>query len=249
MTAASPTFQLPAFEGPLDLLLHLIRENQVDIYDIPIALITQQYLDYLESWQARDLAIAGEYIVMAATLLELKSRMLLPSPPREAEDEEDPRAELVQRLLEYQRYAGSVETLRQWEEYRRGLFFRGATENPDDYVLPMAPGSLRGSDLVAALRRLMESAGIEEAAVSAIVPRRRVSLQMAMVTVLRAVRRNPEGVRFSALFDGPVPISEVVLMFLAVLELLRRGTVQVRQRQPLSDFRLRLDPAGEPSVN
>src|SRR5438552_5345747 len=99
-----PSFKLAAFEGPLDLLLHLIRENRVDIYDIPIAEITQQYLDYLAEWESLDLAVAGEYIVMAATLLEIKSRMLLPKPPAPEEEYEDPRAELVERLLEYQRY-------------------------------------------------------------------------------------------------------------------------------------------------
>src|SRR5256885_1964791 len=93
-------FKLPVFEGPLDLLLHLIRERQVDIYDIPIAEITQQYLEYLALWESMDLAIAGEYLVIAATLVEIKSRLLLPAPPpAEGEEEaEDPRAELVQRL-------------------------------------------------------------------------------------------------------------------------------------------------------
>src|SRR2546423_6274240 len=97
--ANRPQFRLPAFEGPLDLLLHLIRENKVDIYDIPIAEITRQYLDYLRAWESLDLAIAGEYLVIAATLLEIKSRMLLPQVPSQYEDEGedlDPRAELVQ---------------------------------------------------------------------------------------------------------------------------------------------------------
>src|SRR5438105_10379546 len=100
-------FHLPAFDGPLDLLLHLIRENRIDIYDIPIAQITEQYMEYLALWESLDLAVAGEYLVMAATLVEIKSRMLLPKPPPpEADEHDDPRAELVQRLLEYQRYQG-----------------------------------------------------------------------------------------------------------------------------------------------
>src|SRR5258708_7061299 len=105
---AALRFKLSVFEGPLDLLLHLIRENQIDIYDIPIADIAQQYLDYLTLWESLDLSIAGEFIVMAATLLEIKSRLLLPAPPKNTEDgeDDDPRAELVQRLLEYQRYQG-----------------------------------------------------------------------------------------------------------------------------------------------
>src|SRR5579862_1587773 len=118
LTTASSAlrFRLPVFEGPLDLLLHLIRENRLDIYDIPIADIAQQYLDYLAMWESLDLAVAGEYLVMAATLLEIKSRMLLPTPPPAAgadEEAEDPRAELVERLLEYQRFQGTVEALRQ----------------------------------------------------------------------------------------------------------------------------------------
>src|SRR5437016_13438792 len=91
---SSLRFTLPAFEGPLDLLLHLIRENRIDIYDIPIAEITQQYLEYLDAWEELDLTVAGEYLVMAATLLEIKSRLLLAqTPPAESDEEEDPRAE------------------------------------------------------------------------------------------------------------------------------------------------------------
>jgi len=249
LTASAPNFTLPTFEGPLDLLLHLIRENRVDIYDIPIALIARQYLDCLEQWQARDLAVAGEYLVMAATLLEMKSRLLLPQPPSEQEDEQDPRAELVRRLLEYQRYTGVVAVLQQWEEYRSGMFFRGAIENPDDYMLPIEPGTLRGPDLVMALRRLMDEAGIVETQVSSIVPRRRVSLQMAMVTILRAVRAAPDGLPFSKLFSGPVEIAEVVLAFLAVLELLRTGRIEVVQRRPVTDFRLRMPDAAKDGAN
>src|SRR5690242_20124623 len=111
-----PHFKTPVWEGPLDLLLHLIRAHEVDIYDIPIAEITQQYLVTMELMEALDLAVAGEYVVMAATLIEIKSRMLLPQAPAQAgeESEEDPRAELVARLLEYQQYQGTVETLRGW---------------------------------------------------------------------------------------------------------------------------------------
>jgi segregation and condensation protein A len=244
LTTASPSFTLPTFEGPLDLLLHLIRENRVDIYDIPVALIASQYLEYLSDWKARDLTVAGEYLVMAATLVEMKTRLLLPQPPAPDADEDDPRAELVLRLLEYQRYAGVVAVLRQWEEYRSAMYFRGALENPDDYMLPIEAGALRGPDLVMALRRLLDQAGLEEAEVSAVVPRRRVSLQMSMVTILRAITSAPEGLAFSALFGAPADIAEVVLAFLAVLELLRRGRIEVVQRRPLSDFRLRAARAG-----
>lgn len=238
--SASLRFTLPVFEGPLDLLLHLIRDHQVDIYDIPIAEITQQYLQYLALWESMDLAIAGEYLVIAATLVEIKSRLLLPAPPPIEGDEEaeDPRAELVQRLLEYQRYQGTVETLREWEEFRRNLYFRGALENPDDYVLPMAAGEMSPSALVNALRRLMAAAGVDDGALSAVIPRRRVSLRMKMAEVLRKVRSRAEGLMFSGLFELPCYRYEIVLTFLAVLELLRLGRLKASQKVTEGDILL-----------
>jgi len=233
-------FKLPVFEGPLDLLLHLIRENKVDIYDIPIAEITQQYLDYLALWESLDLAVAGEYLVMAATLLEIKSRMLLPQPPpaEGGEEEADPRAELVQRLLEYQKYQGTVETLRGWEEFRRLIYFRGALENPDDYLLPVERGALDAGALLTALRRVLASAGVEETPITAVVPRRRVSLRMKMAEALRKIRAHAEGLPFEALFEMPCYRYEIVLIFLALLELLRQGRVRAEQKAPLGEIRL-----------
>ena len=104
MEAMGIQVKLEAFEGPLDLLLHLIEKNKVDIYDIPIVSITEQYMDYIAGMKKRDLDVASEFLVMAATLLEIKSRMLLPVEPEEEGEEEDPRAELVQQLLEYKMY-------------------------------------------------------------------------------------------------------------------------------------------------
>jgi len=235
-TLISPTaglrFKLSVFEGPLDLLLHLIREHQVDIYDIPIATITEQYLEYLTLWESLDLAVAGEYLVMAATLVEIKSRLLLPAlPSAEGEDEpEDPRAELVQKLLEYQRYQGTVETLREWEEFRRNLYFRGALENPDDYVLPTPEGEMSAAALVAALKRVLAAAGVDDEPVSAVIPRRRVSLRMKMAELVRKVRPHPEGLGFTRLFELPCYRYEIVLTFLALLELLRLGRVSATQK-------------------
>src|SRR5512135_40056 len=106
--------KLPAFEGPLDLLLHLIRENKVDIYDIPISFITHRYLEYIEMMKELNLEIAGEFLVVAATLIHIKSRMLLPLDEQAAPEEmEDPRLELVQRLLEYQAYKDAATILRE----------------------------------------------------------------------------------------------------------------------------------------
>ena len=125
--------KLPVFEGPLDLLLHLIRENKVDIYDIPISLITGQYLHYIEMMKELDLEIAGEFIVMAATLIHIKSRMLLPadeeSPP---EAMEDPRLELVQRLIEYQKYKEAAGDFRKREDEWLRVFHRDPLSEADE---------------------------------------------------------------------------------------------------------------------
>ena len=120
---------LPSFKGPLDLLLHLIKQNEIDIYDIPIAHITQQYLAYLELMRALDLEVAGEFLVMAATLMRIKAKMLLPLPAvGEEEEEGDPREELVQRLVEYRQFKEAAGTLKLREDERRLLFERGARQ-------------------------------------------------------------------------------------------------------------------------
>lgn len=226
-----PHFKTPAFEGPLDLLLHLIRENQVDIYDIPIAEITRQYLEMLAWIEELDLSVAGEYVVIAATLIEIKSRLLLPQPPATEEEAEDPRAELVARLLEYQQYQGTVEALRQWEELRRLIFFRGALENADDYMLPVPAGEAHVSQLYQALHRLLTEAGVEEKPVTSVTPRRRLSLRMKMAEIVRKLNAiYPEGLVFDTLFELPCPRYDIVLTFLALLELLRLPRARFEQK-------------------
>src|SRR3984893_15268472 len=120
---------LGEFDGPLDLLLHLIRQEQINIYDIPIALITDQYLRYLQAMQEMDIAVAGDFLVMAATLIELKTRMLLPRDPfAELEEEEDPRLDLVNQLLEYQKYKAAAQMLWSRATVERAVFRRGELE-------------------------------------------------------------------------------------------------------------------------
>src|SRR5262249_5382759 len=151
-----------------------------------------------------DLAVAGEYVVMAATLIEIKSRMLLPqAPPPPGEDEaEDPRAELVARLLEYQQYQGTLETCRFWEEMRRQIYFRGALENADDYILPVPEGEATAMQLYQALHRLLTEAGVEDRPITAVTPRRRLSLRLKMAEVARKILASyPDGLPFNALFD------------------------------------------------
>ena len=154
--------KLPVFEGPLDLLLHLIRENKVDIYDIPISLITGQYLTYIEMMKELDLEIAGEFLVMAATLIHIKSRMLLP-PDEEAplEEMEDPRLELVQRLLEYQAYKDAASILKEKEDEALNIFGREKTEfdaqRPDDQQ-ELYLFDINLFDLLGAFKRILDTA-------------------------------------------------------------------------------------------
>ena len=155
--AARPgvTFKLPRFEGPLDLLLHLIKRDEIDIHDIPIAHITKQYLQYLELMRMLDLDVAGEFLVMAATLMRIKAKMLLPLPStQEDEDEGEPREELVQRLIEYRLYKEAAEGMQGREGERRSLHERGMVPTEDDAgPLPLAPANL--FDLLEALQRVM----------------------------------------------------------------------------------------------
>ncbi len=132
------TVMLPNFEGPLDLLLFFIKRDELDIYDIPIARITEEFLVYTQALQMLDLEQAGEFIVMAATLMQIKAKMLLPKPergPNEEEDEEDPRAELVRRLLEYKQYKEVAEKLRVREEEQRNVYYRQIF-TADERVVP-----------------------------------------------------------------------------------------------------------------
>jgi segregation and condensation protein A len=146
--------KLERFEGPLDLLLHLIQRDEIDIYDIPIAHITRQYLEYIELMRMLDLEVAGEFLVMAATLMRIKAKMLLPAPPALDEDEVDPRDELVQRLLEYRQFKEASTTLKDREESRRLLYERGRVPGDEEAgPLPLAPATL--FHLLDALNRVL----------------------------------------------------------------------------------------------
>jgi segregation and condensation protein A len=243
------TFCLPLFEGPLDLLLHLIREQQIEITDIPIARITEQYLEYLALMEVFDLDVAGEFVVMAATLLEIKSRMLLPRPPAALEDPDaagpDPRAELVQRLLEYEQYKAAAGQFRLLEEIRRQSFAR-EPEEPEDQTAPLA--ELTPADLVRAIERMLAAAGEQGDEITTLA-REKINLRLRMREIWAALSGWEGPMPFSALFEifGTSPPSriEIVVSFLAVLELLRAGRIRVRQAGPLGEiFLSRRDEEG-----
>ena len=235
--------KLERFEGPLDLLLHLIKRDEIDIYDIPIARITQQYLAYLELMRALDLEVAGEFLVMAATLMRIKAKMLLPAPQADAEEDEgDPREELVQRLLEYRQFKEAASTLRLHEDERRRLYERGLLPTEEDAgPLPLAPASL--FDLMDAFHRVI--ARIPEPAVYEV--RTEVfDVEEKMAEIARSVAEEGS-VMFSALLMRCRARAEMVVTFVALLELIKVGQVTVIQAAHFDDITIvHRTPEGSP---
>ncbi len=232
-TANSPAYQgftvtLQHFEGPLDLLLQMIRGQEIDIYDIPIARVTNQYLFHLRQMEHMDLDVAGDYIVMAATLLEIKSKLLLPKPPPpDAEEGPDPREELVLRLLEYEKYKEVAGLLHDQEETRRLLFAR--TVEIDPHELPALPAEGVGAiDLLNALKRVLESVGEITEPITTI-PRQKITLRMKMTEMVRRVRDYGGSMPFSLMFAEEHSRTAVVMAFLALLELIRQFKVWAEQ--------------------
>jgi segregation and condensation protein A len=218
------TVKVDVFEGPLDLLLHLIKQNQLDIYDIPIALITEQYLEYIRIMKALDLTIAGEFLVMAATLMHIKSRMLLPAPIEEEEEEgADPRAELVQRLVEYKRFKEAAVRLSQQALLGVDVFIRPAQE------IEAEEGEIEADlfHLIDALRELLKRQEVEDFHE---VTLDRVTLRDKMTELCERLQGSREAVPFSALFTPFASRVELIVTFLALLELIRSGMLRAYQR-------------------
>jgi segregation and condensation protein A len=223
--------KLERFEGPLDLLLHLIKRDEIDIYDIPISHITQQYLGYLELMRSFDLEVAGEFLVMAATLMRIKAKMLLPQPSlNQEEDEGDPREELVQRLIEYRQFKEAAGTLKVREDERRMLFERGLVPGEDEAgPLPLAPASL--FDLLDALNRVLARA--PEAQVYE-VHTETYDVDDKVALILRLVAEDG-GVRFSSLLMRCRARAEMIVTFIALLELVKLGQVTIVQAEMFGD--------------
>jgi len=218
--------KLPAFEGPLDLLLHLIKKNEVNIYDIPIALIAQQYLDYLKMMKSFNLSIAGEFIVMAATLIFIKSKTLLPLEEMPAEEaEEDPRAELVRRLLEYQQFKEAASTLGEREEEWRDVFRR---EEGADNGQEVALTDLNLFDLLDALQKLLEGVPSKRS-VDILVDELSVKDKMSVILGELSATDQASGINFSSLFSRDGTRAEIIVTFLALLELIRLRIVWIQQ--------------------
>jgi segregation and condensation protein A len=228
---------LEAFEGPLDLLLYLIRRQNIDIVDIPIAEITRQYLRYIDVMRELQLELAGEYLLMAATLAEIKSRMLLPRPQGEGQEEEDPRAELVRRLQEYERFkqaAIDIETLPRVDRDT----YPASAELAERRVVRLLP-EVTLQEMLVALKDVMQRADMFA---HHHISRERLSVRQRMSDVLGALR-SQAFVEFTHLFRPQEGRMGVTVTFSAILELLREGLIEIVQSELFAPIHVR---AGAP---
>ncbi len=219
--------RLEHFEGPLDLLLHLIKKNQVNIYDIPIAMIAQQYLDYLSMMKSLNLAVAGEFLVMAATLVHIKSRMLLPTDEMDIDDEDgpDPREELIRRLLEYRQFKDAARQLDDRERLWREIYAREPMPLPPVRSDEVSLDDVSLFDLVDALQGVL--ARLPAGSLVEIVPEN-LTVKDRMNVILEALDTR-ESVTFQSLFEGQTHRLVVIVSFLALLELVKMKLVRLFQ--------------------
>lgn len=219
-------FKVPVFEGPLDLLLHLIKENKIDIYDIPIAHITEQYLQYIEFMKELNLEIAGEFLVTAATLIHIKSKMLLPPDETQPDElQEDPRAELVRRLLEYQAFKDASVNLREKENVWTNIFRRPPPMEAEIEGEPLL-SEVSLFDLVSAFKDILSKAHFEVIEIT------RESLTVAdkINFIMEKIERE-DGIRFEELFKESYTKIALIVTFLALLEVIRLGLVKAYQEK------------------
>ncbi len=243
--------KLNSFEGPLDLLLHLIDKAEVDVYDIPITILTEQYMQYLYVMQEFQIDIASEFLVMAATLLEIKSKMLLPrkeepffQPMFDLEEEYDPRRELVERLLEYKKFKTLAGELREREINQSKVFTRAAQDLTPYASLaeenPVAEVTLY--DLVEALTKVFSKTGTEEKSVSKI-HRDEVSVKDKMKEI-RQLLSFSGNIRFTQLFPELPSRGEIVTSFMAILEMMRKHQIICSQSTLFEDIVITLGKGG-----
>jgi Uncharacterized conserved protein len=218
---------LTDFEGPIDLLLHLIKESKVDIYDIPIAQITQQYIDYLKSMKVLQLDIAGDYLVMASTLMSIKSKMLLPQAPDEIEDEiqEDPRDELVSQLLTYQTYKRVAAYFEEKEQVRKQQFDKEVSLPKEQLDQFLKPGSVVLDDLAATYSELLRAQKNHQPETETI-ENETLSIEDATNNIMGELR-SVKKMTFKALLKLNNNIEEIVTDFMAILELASKQLFQL----------------------
>src|SRR5262245_10266620 len=227
---------LEAFEGPLDLLLYLIRKENLDILDIPMAPLTRQYLEYVEAMRTKNLELAAEYLVMAAMLMEIKSRLLLPRPPSAEPLEEDPRAELVRRLLEYEQIKKAAHALDELPQMGRDVIAISVwIEKQVSERLP----DVDAQDLAEAWRALLHRARLSA---HHHVSREELSVRAHMSGILRALRER-RVLEFAELFEPARGVSVLVVTFLALLELARELLIEITQAECFAPIYVKLGHA------
>ncbi|MBE9502564.1 MAG: segregation/condensation protein A [Proteobacteria bacterium] len=228
--------KLDGFEGPLDLLLHLIKKHELDIMNIPIALITRQYVDSIELMKTMNLDIAGEFLLMAATLMHIKSKMLLPPEEvEEGEEEElDPREELVRRLLEYKKYKDAGSQLGERDILDRDLFSKGFSEEYDDENDDLVYPEVGLFDLLDALQEVLKSV---TPSIAHAVNMERISIKEKTEIILNRLKEE-RNMTFQSLFDNDSTRGEIVASFLALLELIKMRTVNVFQGENFGVIRI-----------
>jgi len=230
-------YKLQVFEGPLDLLLHLIEKNKVDIYDIPIVTITEQYLEYVNGLQENDMDIMSEFLVMAGTLLQIKSKMLLPREEKEEEEEEDPRAELVRRLLEYKMYKYAALELKDMELDASKNLYKKPTipDEVKEYKEDVDPALLVDGMTLSMLNDIFKS--IMRKQVDKIDPIRskfgtiekeEINIEDRMIQVREEVR-GLKGINFRTLLEAQPTRMNIIVTFMSILELMKVGAITIRQ--------------------
>lgn len=224
---------LPQFEGPLDLLLHLIRENKIDIYDIPIALITKQYLNYLDLMKEFDLEIASDFLTMAANLIYIKSKMLLPK-PEQLEEEEDPRQELVEQLLEHMKLKEISKVFKEKYEFWSKAFVRKTSQEEEIFIQ-----EINVFDLLTALKRI-----IQKAEPKIYLQKETVNIEDKIEEIMSLLQLK-KTVMFDEIFerikkDSFITKLEIIVTFLAILELIRLRIIRASQSKPFDKIIINL---------
>ena len=230
---ALEVFLAESFEGPLDLLLYLIKKQNLDVLDIPIAEITRQYMEYVELMKDLHLELAGEYLVMAAMLAEIKSRMLLPRPKSDEEEEGDPRAELVRRLQEYERFKQAAQDIDELPRVGRDVF--NVEVEPPDLKVVRLPPKVELGDVLNAVKDVMRRAATFEHHHIQLEP---LSVRERMSKVLSQIKRD-EFVEFTSLFTIEEGRAGVVVTLLAILELLKQSLLEFVQAEPFAQIHVK----------
>ena len=226
---------LETFSGPMDLLLYLIRRQKLDIVELPVLTITRQYVEYVEMMKELKLELAADYLVMAAMLAEIKSRLLLPKPPQEDEEEDDPRAELVRRLQEYEAIRRGAEFIDQQPQIGRDSWLSEIKTDAKDYVT-VPPPEVTLEDLTLAFSRVLNTIKLQ---VHHQIKREQLSTRARMSQVLELLQHN-HYVSFSRLFKRSEGRAGAVVSFLAILELVKESMIELSQMEPMSDIHIRL---------